>query len=164
MRFKPQVMMVVCTAMILASVTAASAARSDHNRLREILVEMAFHHLGDGVGFPSYMVPDAEGTFWQTTVWIKQGHLRGVRTAHLEYFLFDSSINSILINGKPYALPETDATKGNVVSFISKTIMPIPMGLLHRGANTIAFQSNSWLTTGNFDDFEFGEVVLVLSK
>jgi hypothetical protein len=132
--------------------------------MHEITVEAAFHHLGDGAGFPTYVVPDAEGVYWETTVWLEQRQVRVAATAHSEFYLFDNEINVIRINGKPYALPDTDATHGVLLPVAGKIILPIPLGLLHKGANTIAFESNPFLPSGGPDDFEFGDVVLVLNK
>ena len=162
MKFTFAVLVTAC--LLTGSLTLAGGNQSHHNRMHEIIVETAFHHLGDGAGFPTYVVPDAEGLYWETTVWLQSWQVRGASTAHLEFYLFDNEVNVILINGKPYALPDTDATHGVQLPVAGKIILPIPLGLLRKGVNTIAFQSNPFLPSGGPDDFEFGDVVLVLNK
>ena len=105
-------------------------------------------------------------TLWAsiTTIWLKKYQLRRASSAHLELFLFDNELNNVLINGKPYALPNTDSVHGWSLPSIGKTIISLPLGLFHKGANTIAFQTNYFPPSGGADDFEFGDVVLVLNK
>jgi len=154
---------IVATIFAVSSSLAGGHSSQD-KWMDEVMVETGFHHLGDGTGFPTYLVPDAEGTYWETTVWLRSSQLRKASTAHLELYLFDNEVNVVLINGKPYALPDTDATHGVQLPVAGKTILPIPLALLKKGANTIAFQANPFLPSGGPDDFEFGDVVLVLSK
>ena len=164
MRLNTQVLAGIFIATILGCICSDNADASHNNRLTEITVEIAFHHLGDGAGFPTYVVPDAEGTYWETTVWLRHSQLRKASTAHLELFLFDNELNNVLINGKPYALPNTDSAHGVLLPTIGKTVISIPLGLFRKGPNTIAFQTNDFLPSGGADDFEFGDVVLVLSR
>ena len=161
---KLQIVFAVCVAMVLGWAGIASASGNDHHRLEEITVEIVFHHLGDGNNFLDYVVPDNEGVYWETTVWLRRNQLRKASTAHLELYLFNNAINSLLINGKEYALPNTDPIVGAMLPSVGKTIISIPIGLLHKRANSIAFQVNNFLGSGGADDFEFGDVVLVLSR
>ena len=55
------VMLVVSTAAIV------NAGNNDTHQLNEILIEKDFHHVGDGEGFTSSLIPDAEGISWETT-------------------------------------------------------------------------------------------------
>lgn len=156
--------LLLTTCLLAGLLIFTSESQSDQDQMDQIIVETAFHHLGDGVDFPSYVVPDAEGTYWETTVWLNRSQLRRASSAHLELFLFDNSLNNVLINGKPFALPNTDAVHGWSLPSIGKTIIPLSIGLFHKGVNTIAFQTNNFPPSGGPDDFEFGDVVLVLNK
>ena len=164
MKLHKQLFIAIFMSMVFVCTCIENADASHGSRTKEFVVEVAFHHLGDGTGFSTYVVPDAEGLYWETTVWLKRKFLRRSKTAYLEFFLFDNEINVVLINGKPYALPDTNSVHGIHLPFAGKTIIPIPLAQLRRGANTIAFRSNTLLPSGGPDDFEFGEVVLVLRR
>ena len=84
--------------------------------------------------------------------------------AHLELFAFDSGhLNSFVINGRSFALPSDEKVKAAHLSFASKILISLPLGLLRSGENTIGFVSGQSSETSGYDDFEFGEVVLLLS-
>jgi len=133
-------------------------------QLNEIVVEIPFHHLGDGTGFNDYVVPDTEGIYWETTVSLEKNQLEESSTAYLELFLFNNERNNLLINGRQYALPYTEPVNGLMLPNTGKTIINLPHDLLREGANTIAFQANNYVSPSGLDDFEFGEVILVLSR
>jgi hypothetical protein len=138
---------------------------NDAHQLTEILVEQDFHHIGDGEGLSSFLIADAEGVSWETRFQISSQRYGGANTAHLELFVFDSGhLNSFVINGRPFALPSDENLKAAHLPFVNKMLISIPLGLLRSGSNTIGFESGQSSATSGFDDFEFGEVVLLLSS
>ena len=135
------------------------------HQLYKILVEQSFHHIGDGVGLSSFLIPDAEGIAWETTFLIPSEQYADAATAHLELFLLDSGyLNSFAINGRSFAVPDNEKLKAAHLPFVSKVLVAIPLGLLESGPNTIRLESGQSSLTSGYDDFEFGEMVLLLSS
>lgn len=137
----------------------------DAHELIEIVVEQDFHHIGDGEGLSSFLIPDAEGLSWEVAFQISPEGYEAANTAHLELFVFDSGhLNAFVINGRSFALPSDENVQAAHLPFVSKMLISIPLGLLHSGPNTIGFESGQSSATSGFDDFEFGEVILLLSS
>jgi hypothetical protein len=134
----------------------------------EIGIESDWHHVGDGTGFASFVIPDAEGIYWEKEFLLKEHHIRSRNSAFLAFYLLDTDeqYDSVSINGFSIALPGSDANKDRV-PFIKKTLIAFPIGILHGGENYIRFEATRLnnLQSGNtHDDFEFGDVVLILSR
>ena len=116
------------------------------------------------------MVPDPEGLAWDTQVLLTTKQLKRIRSAHLEFYLLGSpaQFDSVAINGRSFALPLSDGINKFRLPYVDKTLVSIPVGLLQPGENTIGFASNSFgsgaAPTNVYDDFEFGDVVLLLSR
>ncbi len=137
--------------------------------LIEIGIEADWHHVGDGVGFTSFVIPDAEGIYWETEFPLESGQIRRSKSAHLAFYLMDSDsqYDTVWVNGFPMALPGTKQLDKHHASLISKTLVSIPIGLLRKGKNHIRFEATALHnpSPGNtHDDFEFGDVVLILSR
>ena len=144
---------------------ALPAITNDAHELDKIVVEQDFHHIGDGEGFSSFLIPDAEGISWEGSIEISAEQYRTANTAHLELFVFDSGhLNSFVINEWSFALPSNEELKASHLPFVNKMLISIPLGMLHSGSNTIGFESGQSSATSGYDDFEFGEVVLLLSS
>ena len=138
---------------------------SDAHQLIPIPVEQDIHHIGDGEGFSSFLIPDAEGTSFETTFAIPSADYDVAGTAHLEFKLFDSDpFNSIVINGRSFSLPSNEKPGAVHLESASKMLISIPLGILESGTNTIGFESGQSSSASDYDDFEFGEVVLLLSS
>ena len=138
---------------------------NDAHELDEIVVEPDLHHIGDGEGFSSFLIPDAEGVSWETTFDIPSALYSAASTAHLEFLLFDSDpFNSLLINGRSFALPSNEKLEAVHLPGASKMLISIPLGLLQSGENSMGFESGQSSLNSDYDDFEFGEVTLLLSR
>lgn len=156
--------------LIVVAAAAAHAGSSGPLYLEEITIESDFHHLGDNGACTICVVPDPEGIAWETQILLTTKQLRKIRSAHLEFYLLGSSaqFDSVAVNGRSFALPLSDGINKFRLPHVDKTLVSIPVGLLQAGENTIGFASNSFGSgappTNTHDDFEFGDVVLLLSK
>ncbi len=137
-------------------------SRGLHGGLQEIVLDAEFHHLGDNFIEP-WLIPDPEGTILEITFLLNQGQIQRAKTAHLEFFLLQNDWGNLIVNGRRWTLPETHLTSsGFGLDIAAKTLFSIPTSILDMGLNSIVFESTQH--GKNFDDFEFGEVVLLLNK
>ena len=167
MNLKPA-MVGMLGALLIAFSLTAHAAGSNSAQLMEIGIDPDWHHVGDGIGFSSFVIPDAEGIYWEKEFLLKEEYIKKWNSAFLAFYLLDTGeqYDSVSINGFDIALPGSDANK-NHASFIKKTLVAIPIGLLRRGENHIRFEAaplHNPQPDNTHDDFEFGDVVLILSK
>jgi len=167
MNLKPTKVRILGSLLVAFSLTAY-ASGSHAARTMEIGIDPDWHHVGDNMGFSSFVIPDAEGIYWEKDFLLKKNHIRKLKSAFLAFYLLDTGgqFDHVSINGFPIALPGSDAN-GNVASFIKKTLIAIPISVLHRGQNHIRFEAAPLVNpqpTNTHDDFEFGDVVLILSK
>jgi len=154
--------------LLIAFGLTAHGAGSHSPQMIEIGIDTDWHHLGDGTGFSSFMIPDAEGLYWEKEFLLKKSHTKKCNSAFLSFYLLDTGgqFDHVSINGFAIALPASDANKNNA-SFIKKTLIAIPKSVLHRGQNYIRFEAAPLINpqpANTHDDFEFGDVVLILSK
>ena len=64
-----------------------------------------------------------------------------------------------------YNLPEAEKISESRVASVGKTTIPIPVGALKRGRNSIIFEAYFFGPGDNeYDDFAFGEVYLILNQ
>ena len=164
-------LVVAISSMLIAAFVAAPAYSNgwSPSRIIEIGIEADWHHVGDGIGFTSFVIPDAEGVYWETEFRLKSWQIRRSKSAHLAFYLMDSGsqYDTVAINGFPIALPGTEQLDKHHANLISKTVISIPIGLLHKGKNHIRFEATALHNPapGNtHDDYEFGDVVLILSR
>lgn len=70
------------------------------------------------------------------------------------------------MNGHKLQIPDSSEIEAGWRQEIGKTIMPLPLSYLKSGKNRFRFESGrgNWSATNIFDDFEVGQVVLVLSS
>ena len=137
-------------------------ANSNIGGLEEIVLDLEFHHLGDNF-FATWTVPSPEGTILELTFPLNQGQIQRAKTAHLELFLFNNHWANIIVNGRALTLPYTGETSSTLgLEIAGKTLLSIPPAFLQSGVNSIAFETTQH--GSNFDDFEFGEVVLLLNR
>ena len=129
------------------------------SRLIEIEVHTDFIRLGDEpLGTP----------IWETTVYISDSQLSSSNYAAIEFIavhVWDGTSDNLIVNGRVYALPISEPLGEKDIPFRGKTVIPIPVGALHKGENTIGFESGPIDNpTNQWDDFWVGEIVLVLSR
>ena len=133
--------------------------KGSSSRLIEIVVHTDFIVLGDD--------PWGKPT-WETTVYISGSQLSGSNYAAIEFIavgVWEGTSDNLIVNGRVYVLPISEPLGGKDIPFRGKTVIPIPIGALHIGKNTIGFESGPIDNpTNQWDDFEVGEIVLVLSK
>jgi hypothetical protein len=130
--------------------------------LEEIVLDAGFHHLGDN-SFDWWVVPDPEGTSVEIMFSLTQGQIRRAKSAHLELFLLQNNWGNVILNGRRWTLPLTRDTEGaEQLPDTGKTLFSIPRSFLRKATNSIVFESVPH--GGNFDDFEFGDVVLILNR
>lgn len=126
--------------------------------LIEIVVSDDFIRLGDEpAGTPT----------WETTVHIRRAELMRSRYAAVEFVavnVWESTSDNLIVNGRKYALPISEPLWFVDIPFRGKTVIPIPVGVLQSGDNTIGFESGPINSpTNQWDDFWVGDIVLVLS-
>ena len=127
----------------------------DGSLLIEIVVSDNFIHLGD------------DQPTWETTVHIQQDELSRSRYAAVEFVavnVWEGTSDNLIVNGRKYVLPISEPLSTADIPFRGKTAIPIPAGALQSGDNTIGFESGPINNpTNQWDDFEVGDIVLVLS-
>lgn len=140
--------------MITMSVVPISATASP-SQLCEILVT-DFVHLGDSQ------------PVWSTTVRIPNRKLRRSGYAAIEFLgvgVEKEVSSSIIVNGRKYALPVSEELGLADLASLGKSVIPIPIGLLRKGNNTIAIEAAlTGHPTNLYDDFDLADIVLVLSR
>ena len=133
------------------------AAGNNGSRLIEIEVYANVIRLGD------YPYPHT----WETIVYIQQGELRRSRYAAVEFVsvnVWGGTSDNLIVNGRRYVLPMSEPSEPADIPFRGKTVIPIPVGALQEGDNTIGFESGPIDNpTNQWDDFWVGDIVLVLS-
>jgi len=127
----------------------------DTRRLLEILVA-DFVRLGDNQ------------PLWEATVRIKQGELRHSRYAAVEFVavgVWEGTSSNLIVNGREYVLPISEPLWFSDIPLRGKTVIPIPVGVLRSGDNTIRIESGPINDPRNrYDDFFVANIVLVLSR
>ena len=126
----------------------------NRTRLTEILVA-EFIELGDNQ-------PD-----WETTVRIKQCELRRTTYAAVEFVavnVWEGTSSNLIVNGREYVLPISEPLGVADIPLRGKTVIPIPVGVLQSGDNTISIQSGPINNPENqYDDFVVANIVIVLN-
>lgn len=104
---------------------------------------------------------------WETTVRIKQGKLRRSTYAAVEFVavgVWEGTSSNLIVNGREYVLPISEPLWWSDIPLRGKTVIPIPVGVLRSGYNTIRIQSGPINNpTNQYDDFVVANIVLVLS-
>lgn len=106
---------------------------------------------------------------WETTVRIKQGKLRRSSYAAIELVavnVWEGASSNLIVNGRSYVLPISEPLGIDDIPARGKTVIPIPVGALRSGENTIRIEAGAIPNSpGNFyDDFDAANIVLVLSR
>jgi hypothetical protein len=106
-------------------------------------------------------------TSWQTRVDIDAGVLDAARSAHIGLYTIHSALGRLVVNGEVLQLPYVGLTNqyGRWRPELGQTLISIPMGFLRPGENTVRVESGigNWTTENVYDDFEFGDVEIILS-
>ncbi|MHC4217281.1 MAG: hypothetical protein ACYSU7_02385 [Planctomycetota bacterium] len=145
-----------------AGQTAGAVGMANGGGYQEVILDGGFHHLGDNF-LAHWIVPDPEGTTLEIIFWLNQGQIQSAKTAHLELFLLQNNWSNVLLNGRRWSLPLTEDTEGvDQLPVTGMTLFSFPKSFLQHGDNSIVFESVPH--DGNFDDFELGEIALILSK
>lgn len=107
-------------------------------------------------------------TFWETDVEIKRSMLLAARSAHIGLYTIHNALGRLVINGEIVQLPYVELTNqyGRWRPELGQTLISIPLGYLRPGANTIRIESGigNWTTENVYDDFEFGNIEIILSR
>ena len=131
------------------------ALAGENPRLTEVFIA-SYIDLGD---FPA--------PSWETTIHINQGQLSRATYAALEFVavaVWEGTSDNVIVNGRKYVLPISEPLGNSHIAFRGKTVIPIPVGVLQAGENTIRFESGPINNpTNQWDDFEVADAVLVLS-
>ncbi len=127
-------------------------------QLEEVVLLPGSQHLGD---------PPNLAFRWETTVVLLPSQVNGVTSADIEFVALNSESSFVEVNGRAYLLPYSAhfPLDQNQLSSYARSSITIPSGLLREGTNTIAFQAGPINQPGNlYDDFFFGDVVIVLGR
>jgi len=131
--------------------------QTDGSLLIEIEVSTNFIRLGD----------DPYPQTWETTVYIQPDELSRSKYAAVEFVavnVWEGTSDNLIVNGRKYVLPISEPLGPADIPFRGKTVIPIPVGALQEGDNTIGFESGPINNPANqWDDFWVGDIVLVLS-
>ena len=107
---------------------------------------------------------------WETIVYIQPDELSHSKYAAVEFVavhVWEGTSSNLIVNGRKYVLPISEPLWTEDIPFRGKTVIPIPVGALQEGDNTIGFESgpinNPSNPANHWDDFWVGDIVLVLS-
>jgi hypothetical protein len=107
-------------------------------------------------------------TFWQTDIEIDQTRLSAAKSAHIGMYTIHNTLGRLVINGEVVQLPYVELTNqyGRWRPELGQTLISIPLGYLRSGTNTIRVESGigNWTTENVYDDFEFGDIEVILSR
>lgn len=142
--------------VLLAAFSAAPVfATGSGSYLYEIPIA-DFVHLGDTQ--PS----------WNITIHIPQWRLRRSNYVAIEFVgvgVWEGTSSNIIVNGRKYALPTSEPLGLADIAGRGKSVIPIPVGVLTKGKNTIIIESGSINNVDNlYDDFDLANIVLVMSR
>lgn len=106
-------------------------------------------------------------TSWQTEVDIDAGVLDAAKSAHIGLYTIHSALGRLVVNGEVVQLPYVGLTNqySRWRPELGQTLISIPLGYLRPGENTVRVESGigNWTTENVYDDFEFGDVEIILS-
>ena len=157
--WRSQQVLIVATIVFFAVLLLAplTAAAKGANKLYEIAVFTGFEYLGDPPRSPQA----------EYNVRISNKKLRKATYAALEFKVANSCCGTkVAINGREYHIFDTEEEGSIVESDIAnlgKVTIPIPVGALNRGDNSVIFKARFFGGT-SYDDFAFGEVYLILNQ
>ena len=78
--------------------------------------------------------------------------------------MWEGTSSNLIVNGREYDLPISEPLGIADIPPRGKTVIPIPVGVLRSGYNTIGIQSGPINNpTNQYDDFVVANIVLVLS-
>ena len=149
--------LVITTSLfVLANSVYADSDRHSGSRLTEILVA-EYIELGD-------LQPS-----WETNVLVREGKLRRSTYAAVEFVavnVWAGTSSNLIVNDRAYVLPISEPLGASDIPNRGKTVIPIPIGLLHSGYNSIRFEAGPIDPSGEntHDDFIVADAVLVLSR
>ena len=107
-------------------------------------------------------------TFWQTEIEIDPSRLLAAKSAHIGLYTIHNALGRLVVNGEVIQLPYVELSNqyGRWRPELGQTLISVPLGYLHSGANTIRIESGigNWTTENVYDDFEFGDVEIILSR
>jgi len=105
---------------------------------------------------------------WEATVRIEQGELGRSKYAAVEFVavgVWEGTSSNLIVNGREYVLPISEPLWIADIPLRGKTVIPIPVGVLRSGDNTIRIESGPINNPTNaYDDFFVANIVLVLSR
>ena len=139
----------VASGILLGLATLAIGAFNDST---QILLDSGFQNLGDEpkpASYPYY-------------VDLSTDLLAKTKTVHLEFKILHASHGRVAINGHMLQIPYSGHLKVWEDGQIGVTI---PLAYFHSGRNIVEFSAGKgfWTGTNIFDDYRYGEVVLIFS-
>ena len=136
-------------------------------RIDELEYQMSASYMIEIVVLSDFVVLGDMQPSWETTVNINKSELNNIKYAAIEFVavhVWDGTSDNMVVNGRKYVLPISEPLSSGDIPFRGKTVIPIPVGALQEGNNTIGFESGPINhPTNQWDDFEVGNIVLVLS-
>ena len=95
------------------------------------MIEPNYHHLGDDdIGW--FVIPEPEGTYWESKFRCKKFILREANTALVKFLAHEIGFADLIINGNRIKLNEIGYMRGQQF-FIY--VVPIPLDMLLQGRN-----------------------------
>lgn len=142
--------------LVIMFADIALAKKKNKNKkckVQNVMIEQKYHHLGDD-NIDSWIVPEPEGTLWETTFRIKKSTLNKCQISFVKFLCHDLNDADLIVNGERITLHE-------VVNFSNQYLeiyaVPLPLDFLYHGDNIIGIEVKE-LNDGNYDDMEFGEL------
>ncbi len=88
------------------------------------------------------------------------------KTVHIEFYSINAALGRLVINGHSMQIPDSSEIEARWSQEIGKTIVSLPLAYLVEGSNTIRFEAGrgNWTPTNIFDNYEFGDAVLIFSQ
>ena len=107
-------------------------------------------------------------TFWETEVEIDPALMADAKSAHVGLYAIHVELGRLLVNGEVVQLPyvKLDNYYDRWRPELGQTLISIPLGYLRPGTNTIRVEAGlgNFTATNLYDNFEFGDVEIILSR
>ena len=85
----------------------AFAERKNISKIQTIVIEKKYHHLGDDQ-MDNWIVPEPEGTLWETTFRIKKSTLDKCKISFVKFLCHGLDNAAIIVNGNYITLDPSD--------------------------------------------------------
>jgi len=142
----------------IAAIAVADKSYSDGliNGTYKIKIEDRYHHLGDD-DMNVFLVREDEGTYWETTFWLKKQVLEDSEIAFVKFLAHHVDLADLIVNGDYRRRLHDTHSPGDPEQLLFTYVLRLPLNILNKGENTIGIEVGDF-GEESYDDMEFGEL------